>query len=122
MNCMLTQQCLKHHNCILVFSLFRWCYILTNFLLSSFNRKKRRKQKRDYSSEDSENEDQKKKKKKKTKKEDEEEDNLVKPTLLLKNGVGNGKSNEITLIDLVEEQNLEELMKQKVCLQYFDSY
>ena len=32
----------------------------------------------------------------------------------LKNGVENGKSQEITLVDLEEELNLEELMKQKV--------
>ena len=84
-------------------------------------RKKRRKQKREYSSEDSENEELKRKKKKKVKKEDSDvEEEPVKSRKTLKNGVGNGKSKEITLVDLEEELNLEELMKQKVIfLNYF---
>ncbi len=85
------------------------------------SRKKRRKEKRSHSSEESDNEDQKRKKKKKGKKEEDSDAEMepVKSRKNQKNGVGNGKAQEITLVDLEEELNLEELMKQKVCLKLY---
>lgn len=79
-------------------------------------RKKKRKQKKDQSTDESDNDEQKRKKKKKIKKgESDVESESVKSTRNL-NGLENGKTQEITLVDLEEELNLEELMKQKVGL------
>ena len=92
------------------------CLKLIPCIKSLLFRKKRRKEKRSHSSEDSDNEDQKRKKKKKVKKDEEAgvEMEPVKSRKSQKNGFGNGKVQEITLVDLEEELNLEELMKQKV--------
>ncbi|KAK4002934.1 hypothetical protein OUZ56_004726 [Daphnia magna] len=80
-------------------------------------KKKKRKQKRDQSTDESDNDEQKRKKKKKIKKgESDMESESVKSTRNL-NGLENGKTQEITLVDLEEELNLEELMKQKELLQ-----
>lgn len=84
--------------------------------LYSISRKKKRKQKRDRSPEESDNDEQKRKKKKKVKKEESGvESESVKPKRN-PNGLENGKVQEITLVDLEEELNLEELMKQKVTI------
>lgn len=79
-------------------------------------RKKAKKRKQKKSSSSEEEDDLKKKKKKKIKKSESEdyENENGKSKKSAENGVGNGKPKDITLVDLEEEMNLEELMKKKV--------
>ena len=111
------QICSVKLNLFAGFNTFVWekfsvkCYIsfFFNIILFSLTRKKvkKRKQKKDSEMSD---EDEQKLKSKKLKQDD------VEPSKKSKtgNGVGNGKSIDITMVDLEEELNLEELMKQKV--------